>query len=77
MDEETHWWQWEKIESLMVWDTSCVAELIYDLINNLTGSFYSECPKPVTIQFSLTVRWCYIYEVSNLGMDDVTNKRQR
>jgi len=37
------------IESSPVWDTSCPADQIYDLINRqfLCG----KCPKPVTIQY--------------------------
>jgi len=37
------------IELSPVWDTSCLAELIYELINRqfLCG----KCPKPVTIEY--------------------------
>jgi len=39
------------IESSPVWDTSSLAEIIYDLLNRqfLCG----KCPKPVTIQYLL------------------------
>jgi len=39
----------ENIQSSTVWDTSCLAELIYELLNR---QFISrKCPKPVTIQY--------------------------
>jgi len=47
------------IESSPLWNTSCLSELIYDLINRqfLRG----KCPRTVTIQYLLTVdmsaRW--------------------
>jgi len=37
------------IESSSVWDTSCLAELVYDLIN--TQFLCGKCSKPVTIQY--------------------------
>jgi len=40
--------RWAKIESSPVLDISCLAELIYDLINKQL--LCKECPKPVTIQ---------------------------
>jgi len=40
-------------ESSLVWDTFCLAELIYDLISR--QFLFGKCPKSVTIQLSLTV----------------------
>jgi len=40
------------IESSPVCGTSCLGELIYGIINRL--SLCRNCPKPVTIQYSLT-----------------------
>jgi len=37
--------QEENIESSLVWDTSCIAELIYDLVN--WEFLCRNCPKPV------------------------------
>jgi len=41
-----------KIESSPVWDTFCLAELIYNLFNRQLLS--EKCPKPVTIQLLWT-----------------------
>jgi len=41
---------YEHIESSPVWDTSCLTELIYDLIN--MQFLWGKCLKPVTIQYS-------------------------
>jgi len=41
-------WQ-AKIESSPVWDTSCLVELIYDLINK--QFLFKKCFKPVTIKY--------------------------
>jgi len=38
-------------ESLPVWDTSCLAELIYDLVN--MEFLFGMCPKAVKIQYLL------------------------
>jgi len=57
------------IESSPVWDTSCLAELIYDLNNKqfLCG----KCPKPVTIQYLRLARLLVV----TLGRAHVTLPR--
>jgi len=46
-------YSWANIESSLVWDTSCLAELIDYLIN--VQFLCGKCPIPVTIQYLLPV----------------------
>jgi len=54
------------IESSPVWDNSCLAELIYDLINR--QFLCRRCPKPVTIQYLLRVGYKNLYFLLSLAL---------
>jgi len=54
-----------KIESSPVWETSCLAELIYNLINR---QLLWECRKPVTIQYLPPDR-CHLMKTNTIKHD--------
>jgi len=56
------------IELLSVWDTSCLAELIYDIIRPNSEFLCGKCPKPVTIQYLLPGRNVKRREIKSVDM---------